>query len=104
MNDPPLPLPAKDWQSPEFGEAIRAILDAHGSIGLTQSEKVQRFAHLGDLLRRDSQVVVGAFFALLNAALGLPQLLPAPPDRVSEIRDQLERQVYADIDEMPPPT
>jgi hypothetical protein len=32
MTDAPLPPPYKDWQSPEFGEAVRAILDVHEGI------------------------------------------------------------------------
>jgi hypothetical protein len=30
--------PAKDWQSPEFGDVLRAILDVHESIAMAQPE------------------------------------------------------------------
>lgn len=103
MTDAPLPPPHKDWQSPEFGEALRAILDVHDGIREPQAVVAQRFARLGDMLRTQPEVVVGAFFALLNAALSLPQMLPAPIEDIPRVREQLERKVYADVNDMPPP-
>jgi hypothetical protein len=103
VTEPPLLHPSQDWHSPEFGEAIRTILDVHSSIGQPQHVVAERFARLGVLVREQPDVVVGAFFALLNAALGLPELLPSSsPNAPEEIREQLERKVYGDIDEMPP--
>jgi hypothetical protein len=102
-NEPPLPPAVRDWQSPEFGEVLRAILDVHEAVGMPQTEVAARGARLGQHLRERPDVVVAAFFALLNAALGLPELLPTTlPNGPREIREQLERKVYGDIDEMPP--
>jgi hypothetical protein len=105
MYEPPLPPSSKDWQSPEFGEAIRIILDVHASLGMPQQEVQRRMTRLGKLVREQPELAVGPFFALINASLGLPALLPSgSADAPAEIRDQLERKVYADIDRMPPPS
>jgi hypothetical protein len=101
VHEPPLPPPSKDWQSPAFGYAIRIILNVHECLGMPHHTLSERFARLGELNREQPEIAVGAFFALVNAALGLPALLPsASANAPTEIRQQLERKVYADIDEM----
>lgn len=103
MNQPPSPPPYEDWQSPEVGNAIRVILDVWDGIGEPQHEVTARFQRLGLLNQQQPEVVMGAFFGLFNAALGLPAVMPVPRDRIPEVRDEIERKVYADINEMPPP-
>ncbi|MDX6398216.1 MAG: hypothetical protein QOJ43_1624 [Gaiellaceae bacterium] len=103
MHEPPLPPPHLDWRSPDIGEAIRIILDSWDSLRVPQPEKAARTARLGQLVREQPEVTVAAFFAIFNSSLELPALLPAPVEQAGEVRKQVEKKVYDDIDLMPDP-
>jgi len=91
----------QDWQSPEVGEAIRIILDVFESIGLPKQETTARFQRLGKLVREQPEVAVAAYSAIIHSALELPALFPTTTDKIREVRKQIERKVYGDIDQMP---
>jgi hypothetical protein len=55
-----------------------------------------------DLARFQPKVLLAAVYALLNAALSLPQLL-APDADIPEIRRLIERAAYERIAGMEPP-
>ena len=99
MNDAPVP-PYKDWQSPEMGEAVRIILDVFEGITMPQPEVDARFKRLGELVLHQPELTIAAYSAILNSSLSLPALLPVRMDKVSEVRQRLEKRIYDDINEM----
>jgi hypothetical protein len=90
-----------DWESPEFGAAIRTILDAHEAAGGGVSEEAQaRLRAAAALARAQPELFLAASLGLLNAALSLPELLPTTRDGILELRRTLEAKVYEDISQM----
>lgn len=93
--------PHLDWESPEFGAAIRTILDTHEKNAYGVSAEAQsRLRDVVALAHSQPELFVSASFALLNAAISLPQLVPAPLSDVPEIRLKLETKAYEDISQM----